>query len=81
VTGPNTTISLNTTLGGTLRCTYKAASTKGHADNTKQVIAFTKQVFKLSSGPLPCPKKGTFSVSYGPVIDSSVTCSPHVFVN
>lgn len=80
VIGPNTTIALNTTLG-LLTCTYKAAATKGHASNTTQVIAFSKQVFKLSSGPRACPPKGTFSVSYGPVIDSSVTGSPHVFVN
>ena len=41
----------------------------------------TGQTFKLSSGPRACPPKGTFSVSYGPVIDSSVSGSPHVFVN
>jgi len=80
VTGPSTTITLNTTVG-TLSCTYKSKVTKGSASNTTQVITFTKQPFKLSSGPRACPSKGTFSAAYGPVLDKSVTGSPHVFVN
>src|SRR5262245_25476255 len=80
VTGPRTTITLNTILG-TLSCSYKAASAKGHANNSKQTITFTKQPFSKSSGPAACPSKGSFSVSYGPVRDTSVTGSPHVFVN
>jgi len=66
---------------GTLTCGYKAKVAKGHASNTTQVITFTKQPFKLSSGPGACPSKGTFSAAYGPVLDKSVTGSPHVFVN
>jgi hypothetical protein len=54
---------------------------QGHASNAKQVITFTEQHFKLSSGPRACPPKGTSSVSYGPVIDRSVSGGPHVFVN
>jgi len=80
VFGPKTTITLNTTLG-TLSCSFKAATAKGHANNSKQTITFTKQPFKKSSGSAACPSKGTFSVSYGPVRDTSVTGSPHVFVN
>ena len=80
VTGPSTTITLNTTVG-TLRCTYKAKAAKGAASNTAQTITFTKQPFSLSSGPSACPRKGSFSASYGPVRDTSVMTSPHVFVN
>jgi hypothetical protein len=81
VAAASTTITLNTTLG-TLSCTYKSTtSTKGSASNTSQTITFTKQPFKLSSGPRACPRKGTFSATYGPVLDTSVTGSPHVFVN
>jgi len=81
VAAASTTITLNTTLG-TLSCTYKSTtSTKGSASNKTQTITFTKQPFKLSSGPRACPRKGTFSAAYGPVLDKSVTGSPHVFVN
>jgi len=80
VTGPTTTITLHTTVG-TLSCTYHAKAAKGHASNTTQTITFSKQPFSKSSGPLTCPSKGTFSAAYGPVRDTSVMLSPHVFVN
>lgn len=74
-------ITVNVTLNGTLfSCTYKAASISGHASNTGNSVAFSKQ--KLTSvSPVPCLPSATFSATYGPVVDSSVTGSPKVFVN
>jgi hypothetical protein len=80
VSGPSTTITLHTTVG-TLSCVYKATAAKGNASNTAQTITFSKRPFSKSSGPAACPRKGTFSAAYGPVRDTSVTNSPHVFVN
>ncbi len=76
----NTTITLITTLGS-ISCTYTATTTKGSASNKSQTISFSKQKFKISSGAHVCPKTGTFSATFGPVRDTSVTGSPHVFVN
>jgi hypothetical protein len=80
VSNVSTTITLRTVVG-TLSCTYKAKSVNGHASNKTQVISFSKQPFRLSSGSSACPKRGSFSASYGPVTDSSVSGHPHVFVN
>jgi hypothetical protein len=80
VFGTNTTITLNTSLGP-LSCTYKAKTTTGHASNATQTISFSGQKFSLLSGPGECPKSGTFSAKFGPVRDTSVKGSPHVFVN
>jgi hypothetical protein len=80
VSNVRTTITLNTVVG-TLTCAYRAKSVNGHASNKTQVISFSKQPFTLTSGPRACPKHGSFSASYGPVIDSSVSGHPHVFVN
>ena len=80
VSKTNTTITINSSLGS-LKCTYVAKTTTGHASNSSQTITFNKQKFKLQSGPSECPGSGTFSAKFGPVIDSSVHGSPHVFVN
>jgi hypothetical protein len=80
VSNVSTTITLNTVVG-TLSCTYKAKSVNGNASNKTQVISFSKQPFTLSSGSSACPKHGSFSASYGPVTDSSVSGHPHVFIN
>jgi hypothetical protein len=74
------TLDLVTTVG-TVTCVYKASATHGSASNKTQTIAFTNQLFKKSSGPGVCPGSGKFSATYGPVLDTSVKGSPHVFVN
>jgi hypothetical protein len=76
----STKIRLNTVIG-TVTCTYGAAKIVGSASNTGQVNAFKNQLFKLSSGPSACPAKGSFSATFGPLADTSVSGSPHVFVN
>jgi hypothetical protein len=82
VSGTSTTITLNTTLGP-LSCTYTANGriTKGNASNTTQTISFNGQKFTRSHSPLNCPKTGTFSATFGPVVDTSAKGHPHVFVN
>ena len=61
-------------------CSYKAASVSGHASNKGNKITFSKQKFTKSSGAL-CPASANFTATFGPVVDSSVTGSPKVFVN
>ncbi|MGO8959870.1 MAG: hypothetical protein ACLQFR_21245 [Streptosporangiaceae bacterium] len=80
VSGTNTTITLNTSVG-TISCTYKASTTKGTASNKAQTISFSKQKFTRTASPLACPPNGTFSATFGPVLDTSVKGNPHVFVN
>jgi hypothetical protein len=81
VYGTNTTLKISTSLGS-INCVYKAKTTTGHASNSSQTITFSKQKFKFVSGPKPeCPASGTFSATFGPVLDKSVHGSPHVFVN
>jgi hypothetical protein len=66
----------------TIGCTYKAKTIKGSASNKRQLITFSKQKFTFSSGnKIFCPKTGSFSATYGPVVDTSVKHHPHVFVN
>jgi hypothetical protein len=52
------------------------------ASNTGNTITFSKQKFTgASGGNALCPTSAKFSATFGPVIDSSVTGSPKVFVN
>ncbi|MEU6236901.1 Tat pathway signal sequence domain protein [Kitasatospora sp. NPDC047058] len=80
--GPlQTTVVLNTILG-TTTCVYRApGSISGTTNNTGQTIGFAAQPFTKVSGPSTCFATGWFSATYGPVIDSSVAGSPHVYVN
>jgi hypothetical protein len=80
VSKTNTTIEINSSLGP-LKCVYAAKTTTGHASNSSQTITFSKQKFSKQSGPAECPGSGTFSATFGPVVDSSVHGNPHVFVN
>jgi hypothetical protein len=80
VSKASTKLALNTVLG-LVTCTYSLATVKGNASNTGSVNAFKNQVFKLSSGPAACPAQGSFSATFGPLKDTSVTGSPSVFVN
>ncbi|MFI6849551.1 Tat pathway signal sequence domain protein [Kitasatospora sp. NBC_00085] len=80
--GPlQTTVVLNTILG-TTTCIYRApGSISGTTNNTGQTIGFAAQPFAKVSGPSTCFATGYFSATYGPVIDSSVAGSPHIYVN
>jgi len=75
-----TRLVLNTILG-TVTCGYGKAQVHGTASNKGQVNIFKNQTFTKVSGPVACPRSGNFSATFGPVKDTSVTGSPHVFVN
>ena len=65
-----------------LTCSYKAASIAAAASNKGNTITIVKQKFKKAGGSNPaCPSSATFSAKYGPVLDTSVTGKPAVFVN
>jgi hypothetical protein len=80
VSKASTKLSLNTILG-VVTCTYSLAVVHGKASNLGSVNIFKNQVFALTSGPSACPAKGSFSATFGPLKDTSVTGSPNVFVN
>jgi hypothetical protein len=75
-----TKLAINTVLG-LVTCTYSKAKLAGKATNTGNADIFKNQVFTLSSGPTACPAKGSFSATFGPKKDISLTGSPLVFVN
>jgi hypothetical protein len=83
VSGTTATISVPSSLGGTLVCHYgaKQKKTHGSASNATQTIGFSNQPFRLTSGPEGCPTSGKFTATFGPVKDTSVKGDPHVFVN
>jgi hypothetical protein len=80
VAAPSATVDLNTEVGA-ISCTYSATKLKGAASNTGQTIAFKNQKLTFKSGSSLCPASGDFSATYGPVKDTSVSGSPHVYVN
>jgi hypothetical protein len=69
---------------GAFSCTYRATNPPGTltgtASNATNSIAFSSQGFTKFSGPGTCPGTGTFTASYGPVIDTSQS-NQAVFVN
>jgi hypothetical protein len=67
--------------GAPFSCSVKAASISGTWSNRGNVVAFANQKFTKAAGGIFCPSSGTFSVTYGPVRDSSVRGNPAVFVN
>ena len=67
--------------GNTFSCSYKAASIAGHASNTGNTVAFSKQKFTKAGGSTVCIGPAHLSAKFGPVRDTSVTNSPKVFVN
>jgi hypothetical protein len=82
VFGPSASLKIVTTVIGTITCKYSARTIKGSASNTGSLISFSKQVFTRAAGSNgACPTKGALTVTYGPVVDLSVTGHPHVFVN
>lgn len=68
-------------LGTTLTCTYKAIKLSGKATNVGNADIFKNQLFTLLSGSSACPTQGSFSATFGPKKDISVTGQPLVFVN
>lgn len=75
-------VTVNVSLSGMpFSCSYKAASISGHASNTGNKIAFSKQKLTKAGGSSLCPGTANFSATFGPVRDTSVTGSPKVFVN
>jgi len=75
-------VAVKVALGSTtIACSYKATTIKGSASNTGSTVTFTKQKFTKASGGSLCPASAKFSATFGPVKDTSVTNSPHVFVN
>ena len=65
----------------TISCSYKAASIAGHASNTGNTVAFSKQKFTKAGGSSLCIGPAHLSAKFGPVRDTSVKNSPKVFVN
>ncbi|HEX7992976.1 MAG TPA: hypothetical protein VF506_03585 [Streptosporangiaceae bacterium] len=72
------TVAAGTT---TVSCSYKAGTVSGTASNTGNKITFTKQKFTRIGTNALCPASANFAAAFGPVVDSSVTGSPKVFVN
>jgi hypothetical protein len=66
---------------GTVSCAYKAGTVAGNSSNTGNKITFTKQKFTRTSTNTLCPASANFAAAFGPVVDSSVSGSPKVFVN
>ncbi|GIF22064.1 sugar (pentulose or hexulose) kinase [Actinoplanes tereljensis] len=77
-----TTLVLGTLLGS-VTCVYQAdgGAITGVSSNTGNSIAFSNQAFSKSSGPITCPSAGFFTATYAPVLDTTVSGSPAVFVN
>jgi hypothetical protein len=77
---PSVTVVLNTVLGS-VTCIY-AGAVSGVVDNTADTITFTGQtVAKATGSSALCPATGTFTATYGNVVDSSMTGTPAVTVN
>jgi hypothetical protein len=74
------TVDLNTEIGA-VSCTYTAKKITGAASNTGSTVAFKNQTLTFSTGSSVCPASGDYSSTFGPVKDTSVSGSPHVFVN
>ena len=82
ITETNTNHSATSDVNGNFSITIKGNQiTISAVDHASQTITFSKQVFRLQSGVNACPKKGTFTAAFGPVLDTSVHGRPHVFVN
>ena len=83
--GSSTTpVSANVTISsllGQIRCSYGATQIRGTASNSGNTISFANQTFTRTSGSGLCPSSTSFSATYGPVVDSSQSGSPAVFVN
>lgn len=84
VTKPNGSIKTKVvvkSLLGSLTCVYSKSKLTGSASNTGNKITFKNQVFKKSAGSSACPAKGSFSATFAPLRDVSVSSHPLVFIN
>lgn len=79
VTNASVTATVETS-EGPISCTYTDASVAGNASNKGSTVTFSNQAFTATSSSCPIPTVD-FSATYGPVQDTSVAKSPHVFVN
>ncbi len=70
---------------GSITCAFDAATSTAHSSNKHHTVTFSKQKFTdAPSDPSLCSDLGTtalFSASYGPIVDSTVSHSPTVYVN
>jgi hypothetical protein len=57
--------------GSTGPCGYETSTIAGTVTGGGQSITFTDQEYLRSSGPSTCPPTLRFSVTYGPLVDSS----------
>jgi hypothetical protein len=65
-----------------ITCSYRARSIAGTASNTGNVIVISMQKFTRAPGSSSlCSPSASFSATFGPVRDFSVTGHPAVFVN
>jgi hypothetical protein len=83
MTGPHLSFTVSTIVGS-VTCAYSATKLSGAAANKGSTVTFSNQKFGnlLSGSNSACPTTGfTFSATYAPVKDTSVTKSPQVFVN
>jgi hypothetical protein len=77
------TISLGLVIGSAT-CKYTGPSTGvvGSVSLTDGSLSFVNQTFTRDTGSWAgCPSPESFNSSYGPVLDTSVTGSPSVFLN
>jgi hypothetical protein len=84
-TGPIQTTFTIVFFGITSDCVYRAHDSSGNlsgtTSNVDNSIGFTNQLLDLFNGPSVCAGQLTFSAAYGPLVDSSQSGSPQVFVN
>ncbi|WP_406451936.1 Tat pathway signal sequence domain protein [Streptomyces sp. NBC_01622] len=75
-----TTVVLSTLLGS-ITCVYRAPSLSAVSSNSATSLAFTNQAFTKFSGSVLCAGNGYFTATYAPVVDSSVSGAPAIYVN
>ena len=77
---PSVTVVLGTILGP-ISCIY-AGPVVGVVSNSAGTITFTGQAVTRQAGSsAACPSSGTFTATYGHVVDAGMTGSPAVIVN
>jgi hypothetical protein len=77
------TISLGLVIGSaTCKYTGPTGGVAGTVSNTANSLAFSNQAFAKDTGSWAgCPSPENFTATFEPVVDTSVTGSPAVFVN
>ncbi len=77
------TISLGLVIGGaTCKYTGPSGGVSGAVSTADGSLAFSNQAFARDTGSWAgCPSPENFTATFGPVLDTSVTGSPAVYVN